>query len=60
MNMTWPQFFDGQGWDNKLAVKYGIESIPATFLLDGNGKIIGTDLRGEELEQAVAKALGGK
>ena len=23
-NMTWPQFFDGQGWANKLAVKYGI------------------------------------
>ena len=58
MNMAWPQFFDGQGWQNKLAVKYGIESIPATFLLDGNGKIIGRDLRGDELMQAVAKALG--
>jgi hypothetical protein len=58
MNMTWPQLFDGQGWQNKLAVKYGIVSIPATFLLDGNGKIIGRDLRGAELTQAVAKALG--
>jgi len=58
MNMPWPQFFDGQGWQNKLAVKYGIESIPATYLLDGNGKIIDRDLRGDELMQAVAKALG--
>ncbi len=58
--MTWPQYFDGQGWGNKLAVKYGIQSIPATFLLDGSGKIIGRDLRGDELTQAVAKALGGK
>ena len=57
MNMPWPQIFDGQGWQNKLAVKYGIESIPATFLLDGEGKIIGRDLRGEELPAAVAKAL---
>jgi thiol-disulfide isomerase/thioredoxin len=57
MNMTWPQFFDGQGWKNKLAVKFGIESIPATFLLDGEGKIIGKDLRGDDLEAAVAKAL---
>ena len=56
-NMPWPQFFDGQGWGNKLAVKYGIESIPASFLLDGNGKIIAKDLRGEALEAAVAKAL---
>jgi thiol-disulfide isomerase/thioredoxin len=60
MNMTWPQYFDGQGWGNKLAVKYGIESIPATFLLDGNGKIIGKNLRGEALEPAVAEALAKK
>jgi thiol-disulfide isomerase/thioredoxin len=58
MKMNWPQFFDGKGWSNELAAKYGIESIPATFLLDGQGKIIGKDLRGEELKAAVAKALG--
>ena len=33
--MTWAQYFDGKGWENKLAVRYGIQSIPATFLLDG-------------------------
>jgi thiol-disulfide isomerase/thioredoxin len=60
MKMPWQQFFDGEGWGNKLAVKYGVESIPATFLLDGNGKIIGKDLRGEALEQAVAGALANK
>jgi thiol-disulfide isomerase/thioredoxin len=59
-NMTWRQYFDGQGWSNKLAVKYGIESIPMTFLLDGNGKVIGKGLRGEELTGAVASALGSK
>jgi thiol-disulfide isomerase/thioredoxin len=58
--MTWPQFFDGQGWQNKLAVKYGIESIPATYLLDGNGVIIAKDVRGEALEPAVAKAVASK
>jgi len=57
-NMAWQQFFDGKGWQNKLAVKYGIESIPADFLLDGDGNIIGKDLRGAELEAAVAKAVG--
>lgn len=55
--MPWPQFFDGGGWQNKLARKYGIQSIPATFLLDGEGKIIAKDLRGPALEAAVAKAL---
>ena len=57
MGMTWPQFFDGRGWGNQLAVKYGIESIPATFLLDGQGKIIGKNLRGEALDAALEKAL---
>jgi peroxiredoxin len=54
-NMSWPQFFDGKGWQNKLAEKYGIVSIPATFLLDGEGKIVARDLRGEALEAEVAK-----
>jgi peroxiredoxin len=58
--MVWRQFFDGQGWQNKLAVQYGIESIPATYLLDTNGIIITNDLRGEALDQAVAKGLPKK
>jgi peroxiredoxin len=59
-NMTWAQYFDGRGWQNKLAQKYGVQSIPATYLLDRQGIIIGKDLRGEELEQAVSKALAKK
>jgi thiol-disulfide isomerase/thioredoxin len=57
-NMTWQQYYDGKYWENKLAVKYGVQSIPATYLLDGEGKILGKDLRGEKLEEAVTKALG--
>lgn len=55
--MTWQQFFDGKGWSNKLAVRYGIHSIPMTYLLDRDGKIIGRSLRGDDLENAVSKAL---
>jgi thiol-disulfide isomerase/thioredoxin len=55
--MAWPQYFDGQGWDNKLAKKYGVHSIPMTYLLDRHGVIIGKELRGEELSDAVVKAL---
>ncbi|MEI9896464.1 MAG: TlpA disulfide reductase family protein [Chthoniobacter sp.] len=56
--LPWPQFFDGKGWDNKLGQQYGIRSIPATYLLDKEGKIIAKDLRGEDLAEAVAKAVG--
>jgi len=58
--MTWAQYFDGEGWQNKLAGKYGVESIPFTVLVGRDGKIIGTDLRGEKLESAVAAALEKK
>ena len=58
--MTWPQFYDGQGWQNKLAQKYGVESIPFCVLVGTDGKVVGKDLRGEELESAVAGALAKK
>ncbi|HSY17761.1 MAG TPA: TlpA disulfide reductase family protein [Candidatus Acidoferrales bacterium] len=57
--MAWAQFFDGQGWKNKLATKYGVHSIPMDYLLDRHGIIIGKELRGEQLSEAVAKAVGG-
>ena len=58
--MTWPQFFDGKGWSNELAVKYGVEAIPFTVLVGADGKIIGTNLRGEALGEAVGNALAKK
>lgn len=56
-NVPWRQFFDGQGWNNKLVKAYGVHAIPATYLLDREGKIVAKDLRGEELEQELAKLL---
>ncbi len=55
--MTWQQYFDGQGWENKLSQEFGISSIPATFLLDKEGMIVAKDLRGDELEKELAKLL---
>ena len=55
--VSWVQFFDGKGWSNKLAAQYGVNSIPATYLLDGQGKILAKNLRGEALEAEVAKNL---
>jgi hypothetical protein len=59
-DMPWPQFYDGKYWENKISRANGINSIPATFLLDGEGKIIANNLRGPALEAAVEKALVGK
>ncbi len=55
--MVWPQFFDGKGWQNTVAQQYRVRSIPATYLIDKNGKIRYRSLRGKELEAAVEKLL---
>ena len=58
-NMPWPQYFDGKRWTNELALKYAVDAIPATFLLDRDGKIVAkTDtLRDKGLSEALAKLL---
>lgn len=56
--LTWPQVSDASGWNNRLAIKYGIDSLPDNFLLDAQGKILGRNLRGQQLEDALLLALG--
>ncbi len=56
-NLTWTHVSDLKYWDNEVAKMYGIRSIPANILLDKTGKIIGKNLRGDDLEAALAKAL---
>ena len=55
--MTWPQFFDGKGWDNELAQRFKIQSVPTMWLLGRDGKLIDPAPR-TRLEQAVTAALG--
>ena len=55
--LTWTQISNLQGWEDPIAKKYNIEGIPATLLLDANGKIIAKDLRGEALKTKVASLL---
>jgi len=54
--MEWPQFFDGKGWQNEVASRYGIHSIPAMWLVNKEGMVASTSARAG-LEEAVAKLL---
>lgn len=49
LNITWPQMSDLKGWQNAGAALYGVRSIPATVLINQEGKIVARNLRGEEL-----------
>jgi peroxiredoxin len=53
--MPWTQVSDLKGWKNEVAGLYGINAVPANFLIDPTGKIVARDLRGEELGKALAK-----
>ena len=45
-------------WDNKARHDYAVNSIPANFLVDcSTGKIIATQLRGEEVEKKMEELL---
>lgn len=56
--LTWQQVSDFKFFDNAVAVLYGISAIPRNLLVDPQGKIVATDLRGEKLEETLAQLLG--
>ncbi|MFN8436466.1 MAG: TlpA disulfide reductase family protein [Cytophagales bacterium] len=49
--LNWNHISDLKGWGSDAAKIYGVRSIPQTYLLDSNGKILAKNLRGEMLEQ---------
>ncbi len=55
--MTWPQYFDGKGWDNELGRTFGIRSIPTTFLVDRKGVLRAVGLRGEQLTRRIDRLM---
>ena len=58
--MTWRHHFDGKGWKNEIAQLYGVNSIPATYLIGPDGKIAAVGLRGDALEKHLSKLLTKK
>ena len=58
--LTWTHVSDLRGWTNAAAQQYGVNSIPATFLLDREGKIVARNLRGEALRAKVAELVAAE
>ncbi|MCX6269420.1 MAG: TlpA disulfide reductase family protein [Bacteroidetes bacterium] len=57
-NLTWTQVSDLKGWGNAAGKLYGVNSIPANVLLDKDHKIIGRNLRGEDLHNMLVEIFG--
>ena len=56
-NLTWEQVSDLKGWNAAPAALYSVHGIPSNFLIDPQGRIIATNLRGEELSKKLSEVL---
>jgi len=55
--LPWTQVSDLMGWKNQAAGFYAITAIPQNFLIDPNGVIIASNLRGEELAKKLSQLI---
>jgi peroxiredoxin len=55
--LTWTHVSDLKYWANEAARLYAVNTIPANFLLDETGTIVGRNLRGDDLYKKVKEVL---
>lgn len=55
--LTWAHVSDLQYWQNEAAALYSVNSIPASFLVDREGRIVAKNLRDEALREKIAELL---
>ena len=58
LKMPWHHISDLKGWECEATKVYGIVSIPSNILVDPQGKIVASDLRGEKLQSKLAEIYG--
>jgi len=55
--LTWPQMSDLNYGNSEAALKYKIQGIPYSVLLDKEGKVIATSLRGDDLAEKLKELM---
>ncbi len=58
--LAWAQAFLGEWVEGGIASSYHVEAIPAMFLIDPDGKLVASSLRGSTLAATVAEVLKSK
>ncbi len=58
--LVWKQISDLKFWNSEAAALYHVEAIPFNVLIDPQGKIIGTELRGSDLHNKLEEVLAAK
>lgn len=55
--ITWLQVIDDRGWDAQSALKWNVQALPASFLMDQEGNLVAIDLEKNDLEKKVRELL---
>ena len=55
--ISWPQYYDGKRWGNKIAQLYGVGRIPYALLLDRSGKVVMAGFVGPVMEKGVTELV---
>ena len=58
-NMDWPEYFDGKGWESVVGTRFGVQSIPAAWLVDKKGLAHAVSQEAD-LDEEIAKLLEAK
>jgi thiol-disulfide isomerase/thioredoxin len=45
--IPWPQYYQGKGWESEFSKSWGINSIPALFVVDKEGNLANVEARGQ-------------
>ncbi len=56
--ITWMSGIDPGGWDASAAIKWRVDAIPASFLINKNGDVVAINLEKDELERKIKELLG--
>lgn len=58
LGMNWPQLSDLKGGKSPVVAVYGLQSIPYSVLINGDGKIVARRLRGSALQDKLKEIYG--
>jgi thiol-disulfide isomerase/thioredoxin len=54
--IPWPQYYQGKGWESEFSANWGINAIPALFVVDPKGNLYSVEARGK-LEEMIPELL---
>lgn len=56
-NLTWTQISELNGWASTIARNYDVKAIPAYFIIDPQGNIVGTAITTQEISEKLSLIL---